>query len=108
MAFTDHVPGEPAPRAGVYEELNVFGTPTGRLAVVAKDEEFPDAARGFTWRPLAEHSVAELRALAAKYRRMAQTARTATVRDRLGKLAERFDALADRREREETGRSGNA
>ena len=44
MAFTDHVPGEPAPRAGVYEELNVFGTPTGRLAVVAKDEEFPDAA----------------------------------------------------------------
>jgi hypothetical protein len=105
MAFSEHRPGEPASDSGAYEELNVFGTPTGRVEVVAKDEELPDAARGFSWRPLSEHSVAELRARAAEYRRMAQTARTATVGDSLIKLAERFDALANQREREERDRS---
>ena len=105
MAFSDYQPGEPAPCSGVYEELNVFGSPTGRVAVVAKDEEFPAAGRGFTWRPLANHSVAELRARAAEYRLLAQTARTASVMDSLRKLAERFDALADQREQKDAGQS---
>lgn len=105
MTFSEHQPCEPAPSGGVYEELNVFGRPSGRVAVVAKDEEFPAAARGFTWRALAEHSVAELRARATEYRRMAQTARTATVMESLHKLAKRFDALAEQREREEPDQS---
>ena len=68
-----------------------------------KDEELPDAARGFSWRALGDRSVAEIRANAAEYRRMAETARTPAVRDSLRKLAERFDSLADQRER---GRDG--
>lgn len=103
MAFTEYQPGDRAPDAGEFEELNVFGTPTGRVATLAKDDPFPVTARGFTWRPLAEHSVDELRARAAEYRRMAGTATTASVRDSLRNLADRFDAMADRREREEQG-----
>lgn len=98
MVYTEYLPGDRAPGSGEYEELNVFGTPTGRVAAVAKDEELPAAPRGFTWRPLAEHSIDELRARAAEDRRMAGTATTASVRDSLRKLGERFDALANRRE----------
>ena len=105
MASSEYQPGEPAPSAAAYEELNIFGTPTGRIAVLAKDETFPPAARGFRWRPLSDHSVAELRARAAEYRRMAQTARTPNAMDSLRRLAERFDAMADQREREEGGGS---
>ena len=102
MALPEHQPGDPAPRAGDYEALNVFGTPTGQIATVAKDEKLPAAPRGFTWRPLGEHSAAELRQRAAEYRHMADTARTAQAMEGLRKLAERFDALADRREREQS------
>ncbi|HTV27167.1 MAG TPA: hypothetical protein VMF32_05255, partial [Xanthobacteraceae bacterium] len=93
MALIEHQSGDPAPNSGEYEELNVFGTPTGRIAVVAKDEKLPAAGRGFTWRSLAEHTVAELRERAAEYRCMAETAMTATVQDSLHKLAKQFDAL---------------
>jgi len=99
MALSEHQPGGRAPGNGEYEELNVFGTPTGRIVVVAKDEELPATARGFSWRPLGERTIAEIRASAAEYRRMAETARTAEVRDGLRKLAERLDSLADERER---------
>jgi hypothetical protein len=105
MTLSEHDPGARATETGAYEELNVFGRPTGRTAVVAKDEEFPDAARGFSWRALAEHSVAELRARAAEYRRTAETARTGTVMDSSRKIAARFDALADQREQEERDRA---
>jgi len=88
-------PGDPAPGSGVYERLNVFGTPTGKAAIMAKGESLPHAPRGFTWRPLSERSPADLRAGAAGYRRMAGTARTATVAESLRKLADRFEALAD-------------
>jgi adenylosuccinate lyase len=54
----------------------------------------------FTKRPLAEQPVAELRARADDYRLMAMTARTEVVRASLLRLAARFDALADRKERE--------
>ena len=97
MTFTEFQPGDRAPGSGEYEELNVFGSPTGRVAAVVKDEELPTAPRGFTWRPLAELSIDELRARAADYRRMAGTATVASVRASLHRVAERLDSLADRR-----------
>ncbi len=39
-----------APRAGHYEQLNVFGSPVGRTVSVAAGELLPAAPRGFTWR----------------------------------------------------------
>jgi hypothetical protein len=51
------------------------------------------------WIPLSQRSVAELRAQAHEYRRMAESARTMVVFESLLRLADRFDALADRRER---------
>ena len=50
MTRDEHLPGEPATRAGLYEELNVFGSPTGNLARLAEGAVFPAAPRGFTWR----------------------------------------------------------
>lgn len=93
----EHQPGDFVPSSGEYEELNVFGTPTGRIAELAKDEQLPGSPRGYTWRPVARLSVAELRNRAAEYRRIAETARTAEVMDGIHRLAKRFDALADRR-----------
>jgi hypothetical protein len=50
----EHQPGTEAPATGRYEQLNVFGTPTGRLANVHEGERLPSAPRGFTWRQVAE------------------------------------------------------
>lgn len=94
-------PGDEAPTTGVYEKLNVFGTSTGEVAVVAIGEKMPRAARGFTWRKLSDQSPAELRARATEYRRMADAARTQSVMDSLRRLADRFDRLADLQEWEE-------
>jgi hypothetical protein len=46
----EHRPGEPAIRAGRYEELNVFGSPTGKVTHVVEGEALPAAPLGFTWR----------------------------------------------------------
>jgi hypothetical protein len=46
----EHQPDEPASRAGRYDELNVFGTPTGRVSHVGEGEELPKSPRGFSWR----------------------------------------------------------
>jgi hypothetical protein len=46
----EHLPGTPAPATGHYEELNVFGARTGKVAHVEEGEEMPSAPRGFTWR----------------------------------------------------------
>ena len=56
--------------------------------------------RGPEPRPISEQSVAELRARALEYRRMAGTASTRLVADSLRRLADRFDAEADKRERD--------
>ena len=40
----------PAPATGHYEELNVFGSHTGKTAHVTEGEPLPGAPRGFTWR----------------------------------------------------------
>jgi hypothetical protein len=103
MTPDEHQPGEPAPLPGHYEELNIFGTPTGRIAMVGAGDNLPDAPRGFVWRSLSIRAPGELRARAEEYRRMADTARTATVAESLRKLAGRFDALAGQREAEERG-----
>jgi hypothetical protein len=100
MAFIDLPPGASAPASGPYEELNVFGAPTGNTVFVLEGEKLPASARGFTWRPLADRPVAELRARAARYRAMAATATTEEAKDSLQRLACRFDELAARRERE--------
>ena len=39
----EHRPGEPASRSGQYEELNVFGSRTGRMAHVEEGNELPGA-----------------------------------------------------------------
>lgn len=46
----DCEPGTPAPRAGSYEQLNVFGRSVGPTVSVAAGEPLPSAPRGFTWR----------------------------------------------------------
>lgn len=46
---THYVPGDAAPRAGVYQEHNVFGTPTGRHVTLKVGEMLPTAPVGFTW-----------------------------------------------------------
>jgi hypothetical protein len=98
--MNEYSPGEFVRIAGPYEELNIFGTRTGRMVFVSEGDEFPSAPRGYRWRPLAELSATELRARAAQYRLMASTARTAQAVRGLWRLAERFDQLADQRERE--------
>jgi hypothetical protein len=98
MINANYPPGSKASFSGTYEELNVFGTPTGRVVLADKDETLPSAPRGFGWRPIAELSVAELRARAAEYRKTAATATTEAVRDALHRIAQRFDATADERE----------
>lgn len=42
-------PGDPAPATGHYEELNLFGTPTGRVYHATEGEPLPVAPRSFTW-----------------------------------------------------------
>src|SRR5581483_10938927 len=74
-----------------------FGTPTGKAAIMAKGESLPHAPRGFTWRPLSERSPADLRAGAAGYRRMAGTARTATVAESLQTGSKHWRISRDKR-----------
>ena len=41
---------------GHYEELNVFGTPTGKVEHVREGERLPHAPRGFGWRRIEEEA----------------------------------------------------
>jgi hypothetical protein len=50
----EHQPGTHAPSTGHYEELNVFGSPTGKVEHVQEGERLPRAPRGFSWRHI-EH-----------------------------------------------------
>jgi hypothetical protein len=49
---SEHQPGAHAPATGHYEELNIFGTPTGRVEHVREGERLPHGPRGFTWREI--------------------------------------------------------
>ena len=95
MDVSEHQPGDLAPVAGAYEELNIFGSPTGSAAILQQGERIPLSPRGFTWRLLSDLPQDVLRARAAAYRGQADAAATAGAAARLRALAERFDALAD-------------
>jgi hypothetical protein len=43
-------PGDPTPREGHYEALNVFGSKTGRIVQMNEGQPLPPLPRGFTWR----------------------------------------------------------
>jgi len=45
----EYRPGERAPVAGDYHELNVFGAPTGKVHRAQGGDPLPSAPRGFTW-----------------------------------------------------------
>jgi hypothetical protein len=47
---TEQQPGELAAETGDYEELNVFGTPTGKAVHAEQGQSLPPAPKGFTWR----------------------------------------------------------
>jgi hypothetical protein len=46
----EHQPGDRAPATAHYEELNVFGSPTGAVVHVREGDRLPAAPRNFTWR----------------------------------------------------------
>jgi hypothetical protein len=50
MDPNEHLPGEPARYTGRYDELNIFGTYTGRTIEAERGERLPPLPRGFTWR----------------------------------------------------------
>jgi hypothetical protein len=52
------------------------------------------------WLPPSQRSAAELRARAVVYRRMAATARTAAVLEGLMRIADRYDRIAETREKD--------
>jgi hypothetical protein len=45
----EYPPGTRAPAAGLYEQRNVLGSPTGERIAVAQGDTLPAAPRGFTW-----------------------------------------------------------
>ena len=46
----EHQPGDRAPATAHYEELNVFGSHTGKVVYVTEGDALPSAPRNFTWR----------------------------------------------------------
>ena len=57
MSGDSHIhPGESAPRDGLYQEHNVFGTPTGRRVAIRIGESLPSAPMGFTWTHIGHHT----------------------------------------------------
>jgi hypothetical protein len=46
----EHRPGERAPATGDYEQLNIFGTPTGWVVQIREGEPLPAAPSHHTWR----------------------------------------------------------
>ena len=44
-----HVPGQPAPASATYEQMNVFGSPTGIRVNVVHGSPLPEAPIGHGW-----------------------------------------------------------
>jgi hypothetical protein len=44
-----HPPGQPAPTSGTYEQMNVFGSPTGVRVTVMHGHPLPAAPIGHGW-----------------------------------------------------------
>jgi hypothetical protein len=47
---TEHQPGAYAPITGRFEELNIFGSATGKVEHLQEGERLPPAPLGFSWR----------------------------------------------------------
>jgi hypothetical protein len=45
-----HEPGDPVPVTGRYEELNLFGSPTGKVLQFSEGVSLPRLPRHQTWR----------------------------------------------------------
>jgi hypothetical protein len=50
LCDNEHLPGERVSETACYDELNVFGTPTGNTTHVKQGERLPHGPVGFTWR----------------------------------------------------------
>jgi hypothetical protein len=50
-----HAPGQPAPVSATYEQLNVFGSPTGIRVRVRREHPLPAAPIGHGWAVAVEH-----------------------------------------------------
>ena len=46
----EHRPDEQASASGLYHEINIFGTPTGRSVSTERGEQLPHGPLGFGWR----------------------------------------------------------
>jgi hypothetical protein len=46
---SEHAPGTPAPTAGIYEQLNVFGSPTRLRVNMMHGHPLPPAPLGHSW-----------------------------------------------------------
>jgi hypothetical protein len=49
----EHRPNEPAATTGLYREVNVFGTPTGKAVRAQCGERLPLGPHGFGWQLVA-------------------------------------------------------
>ena len=56
MARKEHQPGTAAPMTACYEELNIFGSRTGRIEHVCEGDQLPCAPRGFSWRRIEQEA----------------------------------------------------
>jgi hypothetical protein len=45
----EHAPGEAAPATGTYEQLNIFGGPTGIRVTLTHNHPFAEAPIGHSW-----------------------------------------------------------
>jgi hypothetical protein len=45
----EHAPGDAAPVAGTYEQLNIFGRPIGIQVTLLRNHPFPEAPIGHSW-----------------------------------------------------------
>jgi hypothetical protein len=59
MKDRDVRPGERSPVTGEYEELNVFGSRTGKMRHMDEGEALPSAPRGFSWRVVMRRAAEE-------------------------------------------------
>jgi hypothetical protein len=48
--WPEHSPGDPAPSAGTYEQINIFGRPNGVRVDIAQGHQLPAAPIGHVWR----------------------------------------------------------
>jgi hypothetical protein len=45
----DHLPGQSAPASAIYEQMNIFNSPTGVRVKVVRGEPLPSAPMGHSW-----------------------------------------------------------